>query len=952
MGLITLNQMNKIYFVFIFFTALTGMEALAQKGVLKGVVLDKESKETLVGAQVVLAGTDYRGITDIDGNFKIVGIPEGIYSLEADYMFYNKFITEVSIKAQEETTINPELQPKVMSVGEVEIIAEKRTNSDAAVLIETKEAKAVVSGISREQIARSTDRTAAEAMQRVPGITIVDNRFVLIRGVNARYNSVVINNVVAPSTEIDRRTFSFDMIPSSALDRMVIYKTASPEYPGDFAGGVIRLYTVSQVEKDFANFKIETGFRIGTTLQDYYQSKGSSTDILGFDNGFRLLPESFPTRDVLVNQGPTSALRLSAARSLENNYAPQLQQALPNIGLGFNFGKVFKFEGVRKLTTINSINYSQSYQNFERDFHRYQIWSNLETPIDEWFEYVDNVYQKENRINVMSNWALTLSNYSRIKFSSLLNQIGENETIIRRGQNYFQRPGEDQENYLLGYKSRTIFSGQFEGVHEVGQDHKNTLNWVFGASYLGELEPDLRRFRRFKDEDSTNYVAIFSPSSNLFDNSRYYGELDEITLSHGLNYTYEVSKTEDSKNLLKAGYYVDYRSREFESRYFSTTYPGFFDPNVLDDLAVLPLEQIFSPEHYQTQDGFILQEGTRPIDAYTASNALAAGYISTDLNFNRLNVSGGFRTEYNVQQMNSRDDFGLIVVDNPVLSILPSLNLAYATNAENLFRLAYGRTVNRPEFRELAPFLFYDYKLESSRVGNPNLQTASIDNFDFRYENYPRPGETFSLGLFYKRFTNPIEDRLIITTEQSSLTYVNADFAYAYGAEVELKKSLKDIVSSAFLSKLSMNVNASYIYSRVDLGETATAQDRVRALQGQAPYIVNAAVYYTNNAKKINASIIYNIYGRNIFAVGDVSFPTMFELERNSLDLTVSKTLTNGIIIKGSAQNILNAPFRFYQDSNRNGAIDDVDHAIIEFRRGPLLTLSLTFDLNKEKQEL
>ena len=943
--------MKRLHTFMLFLAVFFSIDAMAQKGVLKGVVLDKETRETLIGAQVWLVGTDYRGVTDIDGNFKINDIPVGNYQVEADYMFYNKYASEVTIKAQEETIINPELEPKVVSVGEVEIVAEKRTNSDAAVLVETKEAKAVVSAISREQIARSTDRTAAEAMQRIPGITIVDSRFALIRGVNTRYNSVVINNVVAPSTEIDRRTFSFDMIPSSSLDRMVIYKTASPEYPGDFAGGVIRLYTVSQVDKDFLNLKIETGYRNGTTFQDYYQSKGSGTDIFGFDNGFRTLPENFPTRDVLVNQGPTSTLRQSAARSLENNYTAQLQQGMPNFGLGLNFGKTFKFGGVKKLSTVNSINYSQSYQSFERNFHRYQIWTNFETPIDEWFEYVDNVYQKENRINIMSNWSLTLSNNSRIKFSNLLNQVGENETIIRRGQNYFQRPGEDQENYLLGYKSRTIYSGQLEGIHEVGPGSKNKLNWVLGGSYLGELEPDLRRFRRFKDEDSTDFVNVFSPSSNLFDNSRYYGDLNEFTVSNGVNYTQDISKSEENKNLLKAGYYFDYRSREFTSRYFSTTYPGFFDPNAFDELTALPLDQIFAPENYLTQDGFILQEGTRPIDAYTANNTLVAAFVSTDLNFNHLNISGGLRTEYNIQRMNSRDDFGLIVVDNPVLSVLPSLNLAYAVNTKNLFRLAYGRTVNRPEFRELAPFLFYDYKLESSRVGNPNLKTANIDNLDFRYENYPRPGETFSFGVFYKRFTNPIEDRLIVTTEQSSLTFVNADFAYAYGAEIELKKSLKNITSSTFLDKISINLNASYIFSRVDLGETATAQDRVRSLQGQAPYIVNAALYYTNNAKQINASVIYNIYGRNIFAVGDVSFPTMFELERNSLDLTVSKTLKGGVVLKGAVQNILDAPYRFYQDSNRNGAIDDIDHVIINFRRGTLVTFSVQFDLIRDKSE-
>jgi hypothetical protein len=563
------------------------------------------------------------------------------------------------------------------------------------------------------------------------------------------------------------------------------------------------------------------------------------------------------------------------------------------------------------------------------------------------------VYQKDNKVNIMSNWAYTLSNRSKIKFSNLFNQVGENETIIRNGENFFARPGEDQQNYLLGYKSRTIYSGQLEGDHKMGADEKNKLNWVVGGSYLGELEPDLRRFRRFKDQDSSVYTAMFSPSSNLFDNSRYYGELQEFSVSNGMNYIHDITKKkkESDKRTISAGYYSDFRSREFASRYFSTTYPGFFSPTVIKELSVLPIDEIFAPENYDTQDGLILQEGTRPIDAYSANNILTAAYVATDLTFGQFNVSGGLRTEYNIQNMESRDDFGPIIVNNPVLSLLPSANLSYVLNEKNMIRASYGRTVNRPEFRELAPFLFYDYKLESSRVGNPNLKTATIDNLDLRYENYPRTGETFSIGGFYKRFTNPIEDRLILTTEQSSLTFVNADFAYAYGAEIELKKSLKDLTKSKFIDKLSMNVNASYIVSRVDLGATATAQDRVRPLQGQAPYIVNAALYYTNNTKKMNASVIYNIYGRNIFAVGDVSFPTMYELERHSLDVTFSKGFESGLTVKAALQNILDAPFRFYQDSNRNGKIDDADDVIISFRRGSLFTLSVTYDLLRGKKD-
>lgn len=923
---------------------------VGQTGTIQGEIVDQITKDEMVGAKVFLLETEYRTMADIYGVYKFSNIPVGTYNMEVTYAGYKTFSSQVNVTANETTKLDIQLSEDVTDVEGVNVVAVRKTNTDNAIVLEIKEAKSVVSGISSEQISRSTDKTAAEAMQRIPGITIVENRFAIIRGVNTRYNNVVINNVVAPSTEIDRRTFSFDMIPSGALDRMMIYKTASPEYVGDFAGGLIKLYTKNNITEDIFDVKISTGIRNNSTFQPYFQSEGSSTDFLGFDHSFRHLPNDFPTRNQLINEGPTSEVRKNAALKMNNNFMPVESFTLPDMGVSVNYGKQFKLFG-RNASTFNSVNYSQSYKNYQREFYRYQIWTNFNTNIEKWFEFKDDIYEKDNKVNIMSNWSLQLNDNSRIRFSNLFNQLGENQTIIRNGENFFVRPGEDLQNYMLGYKSRTIYSGQLEGEHKVGENKKNELNWVVGGSYLGELEPDLRRFRRYKDQDSSVYLAQFSPSSNLFDNSRYFGELSEFSLNHGLNFKTNLAKEGKDNRIIRLGYYTDYRARQFSSRYFSYTYPGFFDPNVFEQIQRMPLDQIFAHENFSTQDGLILQEGTRPIDAYNASNFLNAAYAGTDLNFGNVNISGGVRAEFNILQMQSQDDFGPINVNNPILSILPSLNAAYQFNDRNLIRGGYARTVNRPEFRELAPFLFYDYELESSRVGNPELQTATIDNIDLRFENYGRPGETFSVGVFYKQFTNPIEDRLILTTEQSSLTFINADRAFAYGAEVEYKKSLKGVTASQFVDKLSLNFNASVIRSEVDLGETATAQDQVRALQGQAPYIVNGAIYYNNNKAKINASVIYNIYGRNIFAVGDVSFPTIYELERHSLDFTFGKSFENGFGIKAAIRNVLDAPFRFYQDSTRDGVIDlDVDDPIIVFRTGALFLVTLSYDLTKGKK--
>jgi outer membrane cobalamin receptor len=924
--------------------------SFAQTGTVKGVIIDAQSKEEIIGASVVLQGTIKGTVTDIYGAYKLEKLPVGQQELVISFVGYKKQTIKTEIKSNQDVTLNISLEFESKLLDAVTVISERKTNTENAVVMEIKEAKAVVSGVSKEQIARSQDRNAAEVMQRIPGITIVDNRFVMIRGVSSRYNSVMINNIIAPSTEIDKRTFSFDMISSGSLDRMLINKSSSPDHPGDFAGGVIKLYTVSSVDEDFMSFKLDVGYRNNTTFQPYFQSEGSKTDFLGFDNSFRPLPSNAPNTNTFSNENAISTVRRDFARSLPNNFATNQTTASPDYGFGFNIGKIINI-GEKRITTINSINYSNSYQYFARDFYRYFAWVDQETPINKRFKYIDENHQRQQKVNLMSNWSLNLNSKNKIKFSNLFNQIGENETIFRNGEDFIQRPGEDLQNYLLGYRARTIYTGQLEGLHDLGETEKHHINWAIGLSYLGESEPDLRRFRTFKPETSEQFIMQLPPSSNLFETGRYYGNLSEFTFSNGLNYTYDLNQTQSRKKVLKFGYYADYRDRDFKSRYFSYLYPGFFDPAIEQELRVLPLDQIFAPENIRTSNGFVLEEGTRPIDSYNANNLLTAAYAATELSFGKLNLNGGLRAEYNVQNLNTNDGLGIVKVNNPILSILPSLNTGYTLTERTILRASYGRTVNRPEFRELAPFLFYDYKLEAGRVGNPNLKTAVIDNFDLRYEYYPRPGETFSVGGFYKRFTNPIEDRTIITTEQPSFTYINADFAYNYGVEVEIKKSLRDLTTSNFLNKLSINANASYIVSQVDLGITAVAQDRVRPLQGQAPYIVNAALYYNDNKRKFSSSLIYNIYGRNIYSVGDDIFPTIYELERHSLDLTIGKELENGFNFKFGIQNILDFPFRFYQDSDRNGKIDQKDHVVFEFRRGVYFNMSVTYLIGKGKKK-
>lgn len=927
------------------FIALISLQAHGQEGILTGTVLDADNKEALIGATVSVEGLEIGCFTDFDGNYVLRGIPEGKHTIVISYIGYNSLtITEVEIKAGEKTQLDFALVTGGIMVEEITVVDYRQTNTVEAVLLEIKQAKQVVSGVSSQQIAKSQDNNAAQIMQRIPGVTIIDNRFVMVRGLSERYNNVMINNVIAPSTEVDKRTFSFDLISSSALDRLLIYKSGSADLPGDFAGGVMKLFTVDHAGDNFLKVSLGAGYRVGTTGGAYWQSQGSSTDWMGFDNGFRKLPSTFPTTKALKESARNADMRRDAAHTLPNNFVANKSMAAPDYGLGLSFGRNMKLFG-KQLSTINSLNYSCNYQTYTRDFNRYFEWEDRTNPILQRFRYDDHVYEKQNRISVLSNWKLRLSDRSYITFRNLYNQIGENETILRRGNDFIQRPDDDLQNYLLGYRSRSIYTGQLEGNHE--RSATSHIRWTVGGSFLNEDEPDLRRFRTYRRKDATdaNFTMQLPPSSNLFETGRYYGSLMEYSANHGLDYTWKFQGINDKPFNLKTGYYLDYRARDFQSRYISYLYPGFFDPAIGEELSQLPLDDIFSNDNIKTKDGFVIEEGTRPVDSYQAGNALGAAYVATDLPMGRFDISTGVRGEYNIQMMDSENDFRSINVYNPILSILPFLNTGYSVSDKSVVRFAYSRTVNRPEFRELAPFLFYDYKLEAGKFGNPDLKTATIDNIDLRYEIYMRPGETFNIGGFYKYFNSPIENRTIITTEQPSFTFINANFAQNYGVEIEFRKSLSGLTKSGILDRFSVNANASVIWSEVDLGKQASAQQQIRPLQGQSPYIVNLALYYDDPNAGFSGSVVYNIFGDRIFSVGDVLFPTIYELSRNSLDLTLTKRVGKRTTYKLGIQNLLDAPYRFFQDSNRDDKIGKQDHAIFTFRRGQMISLSASFDL-------
>ncbi len=897
----------------------------AQTGSIKGTILDAKSNEHLMGAVVTLSGTNKGAQADLDGKFLIENIENGTYNLNISFVSYLTKSISVSVKDGQVTEIPPILmEGEVLMVKEVEIRANKRTNTEVSVLVETKKLEQITVGISAQQITKTQDRDASQVIRRVPGVSIMDERFVMIRGLNERYNTVLLNDAITPSTEVDVRAFSFDLIPANAIDRMLIFKTAASENPGEMAGGVVKIYTKSRPDFNSTNFSFSTGYRTGVTGAKAQMYVGGKLDALGFDDGARALPTNFGSRSVLNSSNRDVAN--AQFRNLPVFFAPlKSQSLLPDFRASLGLSRLFKIAG-KEASNITNINYSIVNNLPQKAIQeRYEGINNNELA----YNWQDIAYSQQVRVGAMSNFSLIANDKTRIDFRNLFNQAAISETLLRNGSNDNEKI--DFRNYAFRYEARTIYSGQLNATHEISEKAK--LNWNAGYGFTNRYEPDYRRLTTSGNKASDQSFKIDVPpvaNPSLTQAARFWSALNEHIMLGAVNYERKIVKSEKELKF-RTGLFTEYKSRDFNARWF-----GYINPKNADIVKQTPV-QFFDPQNISNNSGGVsMLEGTNFDDQYQAQNLLTAVYASVYVPFTaKFNATIGFRGEFNNQQLQSklRGSGTAVNVENPIFSPLPSVNMTYDLTEKQKLRFSYGMTVNRPEFRELAPFSYYDFNFNISKTGNPDLKTATIQNIDARYEIYPNEGEMITLAAFYKHFANPIEVSGRAAGSGTAFFFSNPNRAKSAGAELEIRKILG--------GGLTLVANASLIYSRVD-ASNLQGQLSNRPLQGQSPYLVNAGLYYNNET--FQANILYNVIGKRIFVTGDnLGNQTIYEMPRNVIDVNISKTFGKMLELKLGVSDLLNQAFRYTSDSNSDAKIDDTDKNWRTFQRGTAANLSLNF---------
>jgi TonB-dependent receptor len=942
--------MHKIFLTVLLYCSFLSSMAVAQTGSITGTVTDEISGETIIGANVVLKGTTTGASTDLDGKFTISNLAPGSYDLQVSYVSYAPHtIPAVVVEAVKITTVNIALKENVSELQDVVVVGQRMISTDAVLLRTFQESSMVVTGISAELISKTQDSDAADVVKRVPGVTIMNDKFVVIRGLSQRYNVAMLHSAYAPSMEADIRSFAFDIVPSGQIDQILVYKSPSAELPGDFAGGTVKVFTKNVPDENSLSVGYSTGYRSNTHMQNFLIPERGQGYQSGFNTGFNDLPKGFPED---VRNVANDDIRLTqAGQSLENTWVPEAFNTFLDQSISLSGDLKFNLKNGWKLGNVTTLSYSDSkiaYPVTRNDYNQYDPVTGVKQFI---YQFNDQQYNQNIKIGALFNWGLQAGKNHSFEFINLFNQVG--------GYQYINRTGRDLEfnyspdNHSFQQSFRGVYSGQLAGKHSLFSN-KTKIRWMAGYGLSYREMPDYRRYRtNIPDptaDDGTRVIYVPFGAAQTYFLGRFYSDMDETSQTGGIDLEQEISFGPKTlfKPVFMAGAFYEYKTREFDARNlgYVRANSSQFDPN----LQLLPIDQFFAPQNINTTTGVKLDEQTNPNDAYDASNKLTAYYASLKIPFTlKLNLVAGVRIEDNLQQLNSALLGGEIVdKDYPLVRALPSFNLSYNFTKKMLVRAAYGETINRPEFREIAPFSFFDFDYNLVKVGNPNLQNATIKNLDLRWELYPSPTEIINVGLFYKKFLDPIETLFVPgsgTGGAKTFSFGNAESATSIGVEIDMRKSLTGLTQSAFINNLSLMLNAAFIKSNVQIGGTGSGRDsNDRPLYGQSPYIINTGLFYNNEKSRLQFSALYNVIGRRIFIIGFDTYPDIYEMPRNVLDLSVSKGIGEKLMVKLGVSDIINQEIMLLQDGNQDGTFDRKDDQIIQsYKPGMLWSLSVNY---------
>lgn len=946
------------------FLLLPSAPAWAQTGTITGVVVDAETGETLIGANVVLDGTTIGSTTDLDGRYTIPGVDPGQYAVRFSYIGYQpKTVQGVAVRAGKVARVDLELAAEALEVGEVVVEARALENTDAALLAQRAKAAGVSDAVSAEAISRSGSSTAADAMGRVTGASVVGGKYVYVRGLGDRYMSTQLNGATLPSADPDRNAVPLDLFPSSALDNIITTKSFTPDKPGSFAGGNIDISTKAFPERFTFSISSKVGYHSVATGSDAFMTfQGGSVGRFADGASRHAVPAAWaersadaePVLDVVARFDEAKAAELNElSRAFNAVMAPTAAIAPVDRSFSLSTGNQVQLLG-RPLGFVGGVSYDHSYALYTQGtYGEYKLTGAVSSKkeLDTQALLAETQGREEVLVGGLGTVSYRLAPEHTVSSTVIYNRSGEARAHYGYGALQRDLPtGTVFETRAIGYTERMLQSLQLLGEHYFAGLAGLRAEWTAARTSSTQDVPDLRFFAnqytvRERDGNVDTLYAI--RTSNYTAPSRYFRYLQEDAWESHLDLALPFGTAGGPRGTVEVGGAYNTRDRVFDERLFmyrlnpsTAEYRG--DPAAFFSSAVGVLDTaITSAGSKRFTIGNYVQDVSTPANSYRGDQQVYATYAMIDVRpVPRLRVITGVRFEATRMEVASRDE------TKPAGRIdendwLPSLNLVYELRGDLNLRAAYGRTLARPLFREKAPYSSFDFIGGRILIGNPELERTLIDNLDARLEWFPRPGEILAVSGFYKRMQHPIELAILSTNNQ--VQYQNVERATVFGVELEARKRLGAL--AGLLAPFELGGNLSIVQSTVDIPADDLVEIRAldphasaeRSLQGQSPYMLNVDLTYFDPKAGTTASVLYNVFGRRLSEVAIGGSPNIYEAASGTLDLVVSQPLLMGFDLKLSARNLLDADYRRVQ------RFKGQDYVVQQYDRGRSITLGVTY---------
>ena len=889
---------GKVFFL-ILLLVLSTMTALA--GNIKGTVLDKQTKEPLTGATIQITGTAQGVVADIDGNYTL-NVNDGTYTITVRYIGYKDILLN-SIKVKAETLLNFEMESDAQALGEVSVVAKKNLEGERALQMERQKATLAIENLGAKEMSIKGISNVEEGVKKITGISIASAGQLIVRGLGDRYSTTTLNGLPIASPNPDNKLIPLDIFPASTVQNITVSKVYDASAFADYSGAHIDISTKENVGSDFLSISFNAGGKFNTLGKDFYRMDrdGSLFKTPSLDQ--KLIDMSLTDFEEYARHN----------RLFNTSFQVSKKTALPEFGGNIGFGKRFTLGG-NEVSVLGSIGVSNDLQTMDNASIR-----TLEATGNTLNEFNYDSYSNELKIAALGNLGYSFRTSDHIGYTFFYARNAIDTYMRREGVDY-------EDHHLIGSNNVThIYSlqnHQVNGKHHFGKQWD--LNWSGSYSKTSSDEPDRRQVMFIREDDQIKLFKL-----NRQETMRYFGSLNEDEWVGDLTASYRFG----DNNKLQAGFTYKDKNRDYMGTRFYYNL-NKLNPTITD---IYDTDSFLNMENVEN-GSITIDRKKQPKDSYTAGNSIYAGYIATEYYpIAPLLVNLGVRYEISKQWVDYYTDGGK--AERSELNkndLFPSLNIKYQMNEKNSLRFAFSRTVTRPSFIEMAPFLYQESYGSAQIRGNADLQNGYNYNIDLRYELFEKNGDMLSITAYYKHLKAPIERVQTLSGGSAVHSFRNADNGMATGVEIEFRKEI--------VKDLRFGVNGSYMYTNVKLPEGGAYTNSQRALQGASPYLANADLTYSpafSNDRQLSVALLYNLQGPRIHSVGISGLGDIKQQPVHTLNFTGSYRFNRRFAVKLQVNDLLNQDILFKQEVPTTGDKVEVER----FRKGTGFEVGFSYDL-------